>query len=90
MLILHYVVFTGSDGDYISVLNGITYLKGKINNEDIVIVYYDASPFTNEEIISDGIKVVKEKENPASATPCFLLMGSNDDGIKSTKWVDRE
>ena len=73
-----------------SVLNGIIYLQEKINNEDIVVVHYAASPFVSEEIISDGIRVAKEKENSASATPCFLLMGSNDNGVKSTKWVDRE
>lgn len=83
-------IVSGGDTFQKSVLNGITYLQEKISNEDIVIVHYGASPFTSEEIISDGIKVAEEKGNSASATPCFLLMGSNDDGVKSTKWVDRE
>lgn len=83
-------IVDGGDTFQKSVLNGITYLQEKISNEDIVIVHYGASPFVSEEIISDGIRMAEEKGNSASATPCFLLMGSNDDGVKSTKWVDRE
>lgn len=31
-----------------------------------------------------------EKGNATSATPFFLLAGSNDDNKKSTEWVDRD
>lgn len=73
-----------------SVSRGISNLRGKISPEDIVIVHYGASPFVSEDIISDGIRVAARKGNATSATPCFLLMGSNDDGKKSSKWVDRD
>lgn len=73
-----------------SVINGVNGLKGKVNDNDIVLIHYAASPFVSEDIISDGIKVCKEKGNCTSATPCYLLTGSNDDGKKSTQWIDRD
>lgn len=65
-------------------------LNGKLEEDDNVLIHYAASPFVENEIISDAIKVCDEKGNATSATPFFLLAGSNDDGIKSTKWIDRD
>lgn len=73
-----------------SVINGVKNLEDKVNENDIVLVHYAASPFVTEDIITDGIKVAKEKGNSVSATPCYLLYGSNDDGEKSTQLVDRD
>ena len=58
-----------------SVLNGIYYLKDKISEDDIVLVHFGASPFVTEEIITDCIKVCKEKGNAISTTDYFLLSG---------------
>jgi 2-C-methyl-D-erythritol 4-phosphate cytidylyltransferase len=80
----------GGDDFQHSVINGITNLHGKLKDDDIVLIHYGASPFVSEEIITDGIRVAKEKGNCTSATPCFLLTGSNDDGVCSTQWVDRD
>lgn len=73
-----------------SVIHGVENLQGRVREDDILLIHYGASPFVTEEIITDGIRVCKEKGNCTSATPCFLLMGSNDDGEKSTKWIDRD
>lgn len=73
-----------------SVIKGVNHLKGKINDDDIVLIHYGASPFVTEDIITDGISVCRKKGNCTSVTPCYLLMGSNDDGQKSTQWVDRD
>ena len=72
-----------------SVINGVNNLKGKINDDDIVLVHYGASPFISDEIISDAIRVCEEKGNSVPAMPSPILMGTND-GVKSTKWVDRD
>lgn len=72
-----------------SVINGINNLKGKINENDIVLVHYGASPFVTEDIITDAIRVCEEKGNASPAMPSVLLLGSND-GDKSTKWIDRD
>lgn len=74
-----------------SVLNGINYLRDKLKDEDIVSIHFGASPFISNEIISDSIKVAKEKGNAISTTPFYLLSGYKDkDGIKSSKYIDRE
>ena len=44
----------------------------------------------SEEIITDAIRVARRFGNCTSATPIYLLTGSNDDGKKSTKLVDRD
>ena len=73
-----------------SVMNGIDNLKGKVKDDDIILVHYAASPFVTKEIITDGIRVAEKKGNSTSATPCYLLTGSNDNGLQSTKWIDRD
>lgn len=67
-----------------SVLNGINYLNGKISREDMVLVHFGASPFIKEDIISDCIRVCREKGNAISATDYFLLSGEKN----SRKSVD--
>lgn len=73
-----------------SVLNGINNLKGKINDGDIVSIHFGASPFVSDEIISDSIKVCKEKGNAISTTPFFLLSGEKTTNEMSTQYIDRE
>lgn len=83
-----WIVKGGSSFQY-SVLNGVNNLKDKCSSDDILLVHYAASPFVTDDIIDDGIKVCMEKGNCVSATPTFLLCGSNDND-KSQKWVDRD
>lgn len=72
-----------------SVINGVNNLKGKIDDDDIVLVHYGASPFVQADIISDAIRVCKEKGNSSPAMSSPLLVGTND-GEKSTEWIDRD
>ncbi len=73
-----------------SVLNGVTNLKDKVSDDDIVLIHFGASPFVEADIISDAIRVCKEKGNAISTTDFFLLSGIKDDETKSTKWIDRD
>lgn len=73
-----------------SVINGMNHLRNKIKNDDIVMIQYGASPFTTEHIISDGVKICLEKGSSVSCTPCFQLMGTNDENNISKAWVDRD
>ena len=72
-----------------SVMNGVKNLKSELNDDDIVLVHYGASPFTTPDIISDAIRVAKEKGNSSPAISSPLLLGSND-GEKSVNWIDRD
>lgn len=68
-------VTEGGDTFQGSVLNGIRYLEDKINKNDIVLIHFGASPFITGDIISDCIRVCKEKGNAISTTDFYLLSG---------------
>ena len=68
-------VTEGGDTFQGSVLNGIRYLEGKIDQKDIVLIHFGASPFITGDIISDCIRVCKEKGNAISTTDFYLLSG---------------
>lgn len=73
-----------------SCMNGVNNLKDKIKEDDYVLVQYGAAPFTSEKIVSDVIRVMKEKGSAVTATPCYQLLGSNDSNGESKTWVDRD
>lgn len=68
-------VTEGGDTFQESVLNGINFLEGKIADDDTVLVHFGASPFITADIISDCIRVCKEKGNAISTTDYYLLSG---------------
>lgn len=72
-----------------SIMNGVAGLKGIANPDDVVMIHWAASPFLSEEIISDNIRVCKEKGNAITASYSYLLYGSND-GDCATKAINRE
>jgi 2-C-methyl-D-erythritol 4-phosphate cytidylyltransferase len=72
-----------------SVMSGVNNLKDKISADDYVLIQYGAAPFTSEKIVTDVIRVMKEKGSSVTATPCYQLMGSMD-GETSNTWVDRD
>jgi 2-C-methyl-D-erythritol 4-phosphate cytidylyltransferase len=73
-----------------SVVNGIQNLNGKIDQKDIVMIHYGVSPFTSDAILDDAIKVCRKNNMSVSCTPCYQLMGSNEEGQVSKNWVDRD
>lgn len=68
-------VCEGGDTFQASVLNGVDYLKDKADAEDIILFHFGASPFITDDIISDNIRVCKEKGNAISTTDFYLLSG---------------
>ena len=70
-------------------MNGVTGLEGIAMPDDVVIIHWAASPFINEDIISDNIRVCKEKGNAMSASPAYLLYGKND-GECSNQNINRD
>lgn len=83
-------VVQGGDTFQESVINGVNYLKSKIAVDDYVLVQYGAAPFTSERIITDVIRVMKEKGSAVTGTPCYQLLGTNDGNGESRNWVDRD
>lgn len=72
-----------------SIMNGVAGLEGIAKPDDLVIIHWAASPFLSEEIITDNIRVCKEKGNAITASYSYLLYGSND-GDCSKKAINRE
>lgn len=72
-----------------SIMNGVSGLEGIAKPDDIVMIHWSASPFLNAEMISDNIRVCKEKGNAITASYSYLLYGSND-GDCSLKAINRE
>lgn len=72
-----------------SIMNGVAGLEGIAKLDDLVIVHWAASPFLSEEIISDNIRVCKEKGNAITASYSYLLYGTND-GDCAKKNINRE
>ncbi len=73
-----------------SVLNGINNLSSVCSKDDIVLVHFGASPFIEADIITDAIRVCRQKGNAISTTPFYLLSGVKDDDKKSSRWIDRD
>jgi len=82
------IVKGGSEYE-LSIMNGVAGLEGIANPDDLVIIHWAASPFLSEEIITDNIRVCKEKGNAISASYSYLLYGTND-GDHAKKSINRE
>ncbi len=72
-----------------SIMNGVEGLEGIAKPDDIIMIHWSASPFVTEEIISDNIRVCKEKGNAISASFSYLLYGTND-GDCAKRAINRE
>ena len=72
-----------------SIMNGVAGLEGIAKPEDLVMIHWAASPFLSEEIITDNIRVCKEKGNAITASYSYLLYGTND-GDCAKKSINRE
>ena len=90
-------VTEGGDTFQGSVLNGIHFLENKISRDDIVLIHFGASPFITGDIISDCIRVCKEKGNAISTTDYYVLSGKKKSTASvsapdnySEEYIDRE
>ncbi len=72
-----------------SIINGVNGLKDIAKPDDVVIIHWAASPFVTADIITDNIRVCKEKGNAMSACPAYLLYGTNN-GDFSNQNINRD
>ena len=76
-----------------SVINGVNNLEGKIDDNDIVVIHFGASPFVEDDIIDDCIRVCNEKGNAISTIPFYYLSTFRDEKNPKTmagEWVSRD
>lgn len=72
-----------------SIMNGVAGLKGIAAPDDVVMIHWAASPFLTKDMITDNIRVCKEKGNAITASYSYLLYGTND-GDCAKKSINRE
>lgn len=82
-------ITNGGDTFLDSLRNGINFLEDKLGNDDTIMVQYAAAPFTTQKMLTDSIRVCREKGNAVCGIPCYQLMGTQNGG-RSYKWVDRD
>lgn len=82
------IVEGGKDYEH-SIINGVKGFEGIANPDDVIQIHWAASPFVSQEIISDNIRVCREKGNAISACKPFLLYGTND-GDHADNVIDRD
>jgi len=83
------IVVEGGENYQQSVIRGLKGLEEKCSSEDIVLIHWGASAFIEADIISDSIRICRQKGNAISMTPFFVMAGTRD-GEKSLNWIDRE
>ena len=78
---------TGQD----SIRNGLFRISDKYkSDEDIVLIHDAIRPMVGSEIISDSIRVCREKGNATTVIPCTSVMLKTDDSIVSNDLIPRD
>ena len=87
---LKWVVPGGQSGQE-SIKNGIMCLKGKLSEDDVVMIHDGNRCMVSSEIISNSLATFKEHGSAVTAIPCVeAVFRSSDDGASSTVSIPRE
>lgn len=86
---LKYVVSGGKNGQD-SIRNGLFELEKNASSDDIVLIHDAIRPMVSAEIISDNIRVAREKGNAITVIPCAEAMLQTEDGEISTGTYPRD
>lgn len=86
---LEYIVTGGKNGQD-SIRNGVYELEKHFKPDDIVLIHDGIRPMVSSEIISDCIRVTREKGNAIAVIPCAEAMMQTEDGLISTGSYSRD
>ena len=86
---LKYIVSGGENGQG-SIRNGVYELEKHFGPDDIVLIHDAIRPMVSEEIISDCIRVTKEKGNAITVIPCAEAMLVSESQTDSTEIYNRD
>ena len=86
---LQYIVPGGKNGQD-SIRNGVYELQKHFAPEDIVLIHDAIRPMVSAEIISDNIRVAREKGNAITVIPCAEAMMQTEDGAVSVGSYPRD
>ncbi len=77
-------IIPGGENGQDSIRNGVFELEKYYGLTDIVLIHDAIRPMVSAEIISDCIRVTREKGNAITVIPCAEAMMQTNDGIIST------
>lgn len=78
---------TGQD----SIRNGLFDLAKRYHEDDDIVLIHDSiRPMVSADIISDNIRVCREKGNAITVIPCTSVMLKTEDSIVSTDQIPRD
>ena len=83
-------VVTGGKNGQDSIRNGIFELEKHYGKDDLVLIHDAIRPMVSSEIISDNIRVAKEKGNAITVIPCAEAMLQTEDGEVSSGTYPRD
>lgn len=86
---LQYVVPGGKNGQD-SIRNGVYELEKHFAPDDIVLIHDAIRPMVSAEIISDNIRVARDKGNAITVIPCAEAMMQTEDGKVSVGSYPRD
>ena len=87
---LENVVSGGKNGQD-SIRNGLYDIVERHNsNDDIVLIHDAIRPMVSQEIITDNIRVCREKGNAITVVPCTAAMLKTYDSFSTTEQVPRD
>jgi 2-C-methyl-D-erythritol 4-phosphate cytidylyltransferase len=86
---LKYVVAGGKNGQD-SIRNGVFEVEAHYHADDIVLIHDAIRPMVSMEIISDCIRVTREKGNAITVIPCAEAMIQTEDGEISSGSYPRQ
>lgn len=70
--------------------NGIDNLVGVLGEDDVILTHYGDSPMVSAAVISDAIRVCRERGNASPASSQVYLAAARGDGASTTAWLDRD
>ena len=75
-----------------SVHNGVKALADICGDDDIVTIHTGVAPFLDPELITDNLRVCREKGNAITSYPLYSLAGKRNDchPEMTNEWVDRD
>ena len=83
-------IVTGGKNGQDSIRNGVYELEKYYTSEDIVLIHDAIRPMVSKDIISDCIRVTREKGNAITVIPCAEAMMQTEDGMKSVGSYPRD
>ena len=73
-----------------STWNGLKNLKGKLDDEDIILIHMSSYPLANADIMTGCIKSAEENGNGCTARPILYSVYFTDDRKTTTEQIDRD